>query len=289
MNHIGILGGSGLYNLPGLRNEGAVTITTPFGEPSGPIRTGEVGNTRFYFLARHGDGHRIPPSAIPYRANIWALKSAGAKQLVSVSAVGSLREELRPGDVVMVDQYIDRTRGRIGTFFDAPGIVAHVSLADPTCSALSGALAAAAASLGAAVHRAGTYLCMEGPQFSTRAESRLHRNLGADVVGMTNMPEAKLAREAELPYASMCFVTDYDAWRESGEAVSLEHVLAVLHANVDMARRILASDVAWPDPAQSAAASALRDALITQRDAVSPHERERLGLLVGRYLGIDGV
>ncbi|MFM2418615.1 MAG: hypothetical protein RL385_3338 [Pseudomonadota bacterium] len=289
MNHIGILGGSGLYNLPGLRNEGAVSVTTPFGEPSGPIRTGEVGNTRFYFLARHGDGHRIPPSAIPYRANIWALKSGGAKQVVSVSAVGSLREELRPGDLVMVDQYIDRTRGRIGTFFDAPGVVAHVSLADPTCSALSGALADAAASLGAAVHRAGTYLCMEGPQFSTRAESRLHRNLGADVVGMTNMPEAKLAREAEMPYASMCFVTDYDAWRESGEAVSLEHVLAVLHANVDMARRILASDVAWPDPAQSPATSALRDALITQRDAVSPHERERLGLLVGRYLGIDGV
>jgi 5'-methylthioadenosine phosphorylase len=289
MHHIGVIGGSGLYALDGLSDTASATIDTPYGAPSGAVRTGTLGGTRFYFLARHGEGHRFPPSRVNYRANVWALKAAGAQQLVSVSAVGSLQPQHAPGDLVIVDQFIDRTRGRASSYFDEPGVVAHVSMADPVDAALSVSLAEAAEALGARVHRGGTYLCMEGPQFSTRAESRLHQSWGASVIGMTNLPEAKLAREAELPYASMCFVTDYDAWHETEEAVTVDQVIAVLNANVATARRVLASIVSWPDPARSPAHTALDGALLTPKQAIDAATRERLGLLLGRSLGIDAV
>ena len=282
-HHIGVIGGSGLYAMSALSEVREEFVRTPFGDPSDAIVIGTLGATRFYFLPRHGRGHRIPPGAINYRANIYALKLLGAKQIASVSAVGSLREDLHPGEVVMVDQYIDRTRTRIGSFFDEAGIVAHVSLADPTDAALSRCLAEAVRGAGATVHERGTYLCMEGPQFSTRAESRLYRAWGAEVIGMTGMPEAKLAREAELPYASMALVTDYDCWHEHAD-VAIDDVLAVMADNVALARTALASIHAWPDPAQSPAVRALERALVTDPARVSLATRERLRLLIGSYL-----
>lgn len=289
MHHIGVIGGSGLYALDGLADTASATIDTPYGAPSGTVRMGTLGGTRFYFLARHGEGHRFPPSRVNYRANIWALKAAGAQQLVSVSAVGSLQPEHAPGDLVIVDQFIDRTHGRAGSYFDDAGLVAHVSMADPVDGALSACLAEAARALEVRCHLGGTYLCMEGPQFSTRAESRLHKSWGANVIGMTNLPEAKLAREAELPYASMCFVTDYDAWHETEDAVTVDQVIAVLNANVATARRILSTIGAWPDPALSPARRALDGALLTPVHAIDPATRERLGLLLGRSLGVGAV
>ncbi len=283
-HHIGVIGGSGLYAISALTDVREEFLQTPFGEPSDAVVIGSLGATRFYFLPRHGRGHRIPPSAINYRANIYALKLLGARQIVSVSAVGSLREQLHPGQLVLVDQFIDRTRARRSTFFDEPGLVAHVSLADPTDPALSRCLTEAARYAGATVHESGTYLCMEGPQFSTRAESRLYRSLGADVIGMTGMPEAKLAREAELPYASMALVTDYDCWHEQVAEVAVDDVLAVMAQNVALARAVLGSVQDWPAPEQSPAASALARALVTEPARVSAETRERLGVLVGRYL-----
>ena len=251
-HHIGVLGGSGLYAMPGLSDVREVHVRTPYGDPSDAIVLGTLGETQFYFLPRHGRGHRFAPHQVNYRANIYALKAQGARQLVSISAVGSLQEHLHPGDLVVVDQFIDRTRGRPSTFFERD-VVAHVSMALPTDPALSFCLSDVAEREGARLHRAGTYLCMEGPQFSTRAESLLHRSLKADVIGMTNLPEAKLAREAELPYASLCFVTDYDAWHETEEAVTVDAVLAVLRQNVSLAQRILRNVERWPDPAESPA------------------------------------
>jgi len=284
IHHVGILGGSGLYAIDGLSDLEERRVTTPFGEPSDLIVTGQLGDTRLYFLPRHGKGHRIPPHRVNYRANIYALKLIGAQQIVSVSAVGSLRENIHPGEIVVVDQYIDRTRSRANTFFDEDGIVAHVSLADPTDAALSACLAQAAENCGARVHHAGTYVCMEGPQFSTRAESQLYRSWGADVIGMTNLPEANLAREAELPYASLAMVTDYDCWHESEAAVSVENVIAVLHKNVSMARKILASITSFPDARESPASRALAQSLITAPSAMSMVAREKLSLLIGKYL-----
>ncbi len=284
IHHVGILGGSGLYSIDGLSDLVERRVTTPFGEPSDLIVTGRLGDTKLYFLPRHGKGHGIPPHRVNYRANIYALKLIGARQIVSVSAVGSLRENIHPGEIVVVDQYIDRTRSRLNTFFDGDGIVAHVSLADPTDAALSTCLAQAAEQSGASVHRGGTYVCMEGPQFSTRAESQLYRSWGAHVIGMTNLPEAQLAREAELPYASLAMVTDYDCWHESEAAVSVENVIAVLHKNVSMARTILASIANWPDATQSPASSALAKSLITAPSAMSLVSREKLSLLIGKYL-----
>ncbi|MDB4972174.1 MAG: 5-methylthioadenosine phosphorylase [Myxococcaceae bacterium] len=283
-HHIGVIGGSGLYAMASLTDVREEMVRTPFGDPSDGIVIGDLGPTRFYFLPRHGRGHRIPPSRVNYRANLYALKMLGAQQVVSVSAVGSLREDVHPGEVVLVDQYIDRTRSRVGTFFDEAGVVAHVSLADPTDAALTRCLADALASTGAKVHPTGTYLCMEGPQFSTRAESRLYRSWGADIIGMTGMPEAKLAREAELPYASMALVTDYDCWHESEADVSVDEVLSVMAKNVAIARSVLHGVARWPDPSASPSASALAHALITEPQRVTLQTRERLALLIGKYL-----
>ncbi len=285
-HHIGVIGGSGLYEMAGLTDLREQRLRTPFGDPSDSVLTGDLGETRFYFLPRHGRGHRIAPHKINYRANVYALKALGAEQLVSVSAVGSLQDHLHPGDLVLVDQFIDRTRGRPSTFFEDE-VVAHVGMALPTDAALSFVLGEVAVREGGNVHRAGTYLCMEGPQFSTRAESLLHRSWKADVIGMTALPEAKLAREAELPYASLCFVTDYDAWHDAEAPVSLDVILAVLHKNVALAQRILRGVGAWPDPRESPAASALKSGIITDPRFISQAARERFGVLLAKYLPVE--
>lgn len=279
---LGVIGGSGLYQMPGLTGVEDVRVETPFGAPSDAIVRGHLGDTTLLFLPRHGRLHQHSPSKVNYRANIWALKSLGATHVLSVSAVGSLREEVAPGHVVVPDQFIDRTAGRVSTFFD-DGVVAHVSMADPVCPRLAAALAAAAKTTGATVHVGGTYVCIEGPRFSTRAESHLFRQWGATVIGMTNVPEAFLAREAELPYATMALSTDYDCWRPH-EEVDVNDILAVLHANVSRAQdvvRALASTL--PDPSDSPAAGALQYAVLTKPSALTPALRERYALLLGRY------
>ncbi len=235
---IGVIGGSGLYDLAGLTNRKTLTLDLPWGAPSDDLLTGELDGVRLVFLPRHGQGHRITPGAINARANIDVLKRAGCTDLISVSAVGSLREDLPPGTFVVVDQFIDRTVARPSSFF-GPGLVAHVSMADPVCPVLSSAAATAARAAGAVTVEGGTYLAIEGPQFSTRAESELFRSWGCSVIGMTAMPEARLAREAELPYASVCMVTDYDCWRAETAHVEVADVLATMKANADMARRML--------------------------------------------------
>ncbi len=233
--HIGVMGGSGLAEGLGLEDAQEIRVQSPFGASSGPVVQGRIGDVRFTFLARHGAGHAIPPSDINFRANIDVMKRCGVTDLISLSAIGSLREEMAPGHVVAVDQLIDRTHGRAGSFFGT-GLVAHVSLADPVCPRLSGLLGTAARVAGSTVHDAGCYVAIEGPQFSTRAESRMYRAWGADVIGMTAMPEARLAREAELPYAILGMVTDYDAWRDSEAGVEAAEVFAVMKANAERAR-----------------------------------------------------
>lgn len=237
---LGIIGGSGLYELDGLQNRRTVSIASPWGAPSDDLVTGELEGVRLVFLPRHGRGHRIPPGALNARANIDVLKRAGCTDIVSISAVGSLREELPPGTFVVVDQYIDRTVSRPASFF-GEGLVAHVSMAEPVCRRLSAAAASAARAAGAPTVEGGTYLAMEGPQFSTKAESHLYRSWGCSVIGMTAMPEARLAREAELPYANVCMVTDYDCWREATAHVEVANVLEVLQSNADTARRMVAA------------------------------------------------
>jgi 5'-methylthioadenosine phosphorylase len=279
---LGVLGGSGLYDIDGLADVRTEEVTTPYGPPSAPVTSGTAGGTRLLFLPRHGAGHRLSPSEINYRANVFALKTLGAERLLSISAVGSLREDLLPGEFVLLDQFIDRTFRRATTFF-GDGVVGHVGFADPTCAAFSAGVAAAAGASGLRIRRGGTYLCMEGPQFSTRAESRLHRSWGADVVGMTAAPEAKLAREAELCFAALALVTDYDAWRDDEAAVSVASVIEVLRANVAGARRIvraLAERVEVPEPCGCARAAA--HAIITAPDAVPAAARQRIHALLGR-------
>jgi len=269
--YIGVIGGSGLYALDQLEDMQEIAVNSPFGAPSGPVTLGRIGKVRFAFLPRHGAGHRIPPESINYRANIDALKRCGVTDVVAVSAIGSLREEFAPGTFVAVDQFIDRTHGRAGSFF-GEGLVAHVSIADPVCPRLSGLLADAAEEAGAQVHRGGCYLAMQGPQFSTRAESRMYRGWGADVIGMTAMPEARLAREAQLPYALIGMVTDYDSWRD-GEHVEVEEVLRVMQANSAMARETVARlagvlpDRRTASPIDHALEGAIMTAL-SQRDAM---------------------
>jgi 5'-methylthioadenosine phosphorylase len=277
---LGIIGGSGLYELSGLAGAEALTVDTPYGAPSDAIVRGRIGDTTLLFLPRHGKGHKIPPSAINYRANVCAMKKLGATHLVSVSAVGSMKEEIRPGDLVIVDQFIDLTKRRVSTFFDA-GIAAHVGFADPICPLLAEATAGAAAKAGASVHRGGTYVCIEGPQFSTRAESLLYRSWGVSVIGMTNMPEAKLAREAELPYATIAIATDYDCWHESEEEVSVEAIIAVLQKSVATTKRLLVELAAMlPDPRKSPATGALKSAILTDRSLLSTATRDELAWLL---------
>jgi 5'-methylthioadenosine phosphorylase len=285
MNRVlGVIGGSGIYDPPGLEHVESIKVDTPFGEPSDAIVRGVLGSTTLLFLPRHGRGHRIPPHAINYRANLCALKRLGAEQLVSLSAVGSMRENIHPGDVVIVDQYVDLTKRRVSTFFER-GVVAHVSFSDPVDGALALALGNAADRAGARVHRGGTYVCIEGPQFSTRAESVIYRSWGVSVIGMTALPEAKLAREAELPYATLALATDYDCWHQSAEPVSVESVLRVLSQNSELARRTIAELAkTLPDPQASPATHALENALITARESIGAEARAELGWLIDRYL-----
>lgn len=282
---LGIIGGSGLYALEALTDVETMQVDTPFGAPSDSIVAGTLGDARLLFLPRHGQGHRIPPHRINYRANVLALKMAGAEQILSISAVGSMQEDIHPGDMVVVDQFIDRTRHRTDTFFDDDGVVAHVGFAHPIDEALAAAVVGATKRVGATVHQGGTYLCMEGPQFSTLAESKLYRSWSVSVIGMTNFPEARLAREAELPYATLAMATDYDCWHEDHDAVTVEGVIAVMQKNVATAKEIiveLASNL--PDPAESPAVTALAGAIITHPDTISADVRQKLRPLIGKYI-----
>jgi len=284
MSHVlAVLGGSGLYDLPGLERVEEIAVDTPYGAPSDKVVRGYLGNTALLFLPRHGRGHRVPPHGINFRANVCALKKLGATHLVSVSAVGSMKEEIAPGDLVVVDQYIDLTKRRVSTFFDE--VVAHVAFADPTCAQLGAALAQASSAVhrkgSAGVHRGGAYVCIEGPHFSTRAESLVYRSWGVCVIGMTSMPEAKLAREAELPFATLALATDYDCWHQSEESVTVEAVLAVMRENVDTARKAIASLAgALPDPTKSNAHGALKGAIMSDVSKVPAEARERLRWLL---------
>jgi len=280
---VGVIGGSGLYAIEGLEDVREIALATPFGAPSDAYVTGRFGGVDMVFLPRHGRGHRLQPSELNFRANIWGLKQLGVTQIISVSAVGSMREHIAPGDFVVVDQFIDRTRHRADTFF-GDGVVAHVMFADPLCPNVRAALLGAAAQLGLKAHDGGTYLNMEGPQFSTRAESRLYRTWDVDVIGMTNLQEAKLAREAEICYATLAMSTDYDAWHESHEAVSVEAVVAVMHANVGNARRLIQAAVPLLSSAPCACQRALEHAIMTAHEQITPEARTRLSLLISKYV-----
>src|SRR5438094_7886590 len=281
---LGVIGGSGLYELPGLSAVERVRLETPFGDPSDEFVIGRLGGTRLVFLPRHGRGHRLLPSELPFCANLYGMKKLGADWVVAVSAVGSLREEIAPGHVVVPAQFIDRTRGRRSTFFGG-GVVAHVQFADPLCPALSRALAAAARAEKATVHERGVYVCMEGPHFSTRAESHLYRSWGAHVIGMTNLQEAKLAREAEICLATLALATDYDCWNAAHGEVEIEDVLRVLAANVGLARRTI-TRVAAALPARTGCPcpTALDHAIVTERAAIPATVRRELAPLLGRHL-----
>jgi 5'-methylthioadenosine phosphorylase len=290
---IGVIGGSGIYDVTGpggLDGVEEVAVETPFGAPSDALVTGRLGGRKMVFLARHGRGHRVLPHEINYRANIFAMKKLGVQWLLSLSAVGSMKEGIRPGDVVVVDQFFDRTQGRETTFFGG-GLAAHVSLADPVSPTLVGLLHEAAEEVaaerrqGERVHRGGTYVVINGPQFSTRAESRIYRSWGVDVIGMTNMPEAKLAREAEISYATLALVTDYDCWHREEEAVSVEGVLAILQKNGELAKQVVARIAPRiPETHDCIAASALADAIITHRSLIPETARQELAPIIGKYV-----
>lgn len=286
---IGVIGGSGLYEIDGLEGAEALNIETPWGAPSDALVKGHVGDVEFVFLPRHGKGHRLSPTTVPYRANIDALKRAGCTDILSVSACGSLQQQYAPGEFVMVDQFIDRTFAREKSFF-GPGMVAHVSVADPICARLSALAGDAAQAAGATVHRGGTYLAMEGPQFSSRAESHLYRQWGCDVIGMTNMPEAKLAREAELPYATVAMVTDYDCWHEEEADVEVTDILGVMAANTAKAKATISKLAAQLQgvartPSPQGIETCLDYAMITSPDARDPEVLAKLDAVAGRVLG----
>jgi 5'-methylthioadenosine phosphorylase len=282
---IGIIGGSGLYEMAGLKNKRWVTVSTPFGKPSDQVLTGKLDGRDLVFLPRHGRGHRILPSELNHRANIYALKKLGVGVVLSVSAVGSLKEEYKPTDIVLVDQFFDRTKRSQDFTFFGDGLVAHIAFADPICMNLHRTLAACCRQAGATVHLGGTYVNMEGPAFSTRAESLFHRAMGWDVIGMTNLGEARCAREAELCYATMAMVTDYDCWHEAEEPVTVEMVVANLRRNAATAQQVVRLAAASIDlKADCACHHALATAIMTAPDAVKPATRKKLALLVGKYL-----
>ena len=282
---VGIIGGSGLYDMEGITGMQKVKLSTPFGEPSDAIVLGNLGGVRVAFLPRHGEGHRISPAELPAKANIYALKSLGVERIISVSAVGSLKKEIAPLDIVIPDQLIDATKGRASTFF-TDGIVGHVSFAEPFCSVLSQLSYEASAEAGAKVHKRGTYVVVEGPQFSTRAESQLYCSWGVDIVGMTASPEAKLAREAEMCYATLAMVTDYDCWHPGHESVTAEMILSNLRKGVDTVKRVLKLLLpSIPERRDCACASALKHALVTDAKYVSEKKKKELELLIGKYLG----
>ena len=281
---IGIIGGSGLYDMTEVTDRTETTLTTPFGDPSGPYVLGTLRGKRVAFLARHGAGHRLLPSELNFRANVFGMKMLGVEYILSASAVGSLKEEYKPLDIVVPDQFIDRTKGRISTFFGR-GLAAHVGFAHPFCRILSRIVSDSGQSAEAVVHTGGTYVCMEGPQFSTLAESKLYRSWGADIIGMTNLQEAKLAREAEICYATIALVTDYDCWHPDHDSVTVEMVISNLMHNAKTAQQIIARAVdALPFERSCECASALKYALITRPDAIPPQVRQDLAPLVGKYL-----
>jgi len=285
MTTLGVIGGSGLYQMNDMQKGEWVSVETPFGSPSDAYFVGEIDGVRVIFLPRHGRGHRLLPSELNFRANIYGMKKLGVERLIAVSAVGSLKKEIAPGEIVIPDQFIDRTRGRIGTFFGS-GIVAHVSFADPVCGELTKLLVEVGRETGATIHQGGTYICMEGPQFSTRAESYLYRSWGADIIGMTNLQEAKLAREAELCFATLALATDYDCWNMDHGDVVIEDVLAILGKNVTTAQAIIRNVI----PRFSAIRScpcvhALKDAIITDRALIPASVKRELEPIVGKYLG----
>jgi 5'-methylthioadenosine phosphorylase len=281
---IGIIGGSGLYDMADVTDRTEVTLTTPFGEPSGPYVIGTLRGRRVAFLARHGAGHRLSPSELNFRANIFGMKVLGVEYILSASAVGSLREEYKPLDIVIPDQFIDRTRGRVSTFFGR-GLVAHVGFAHPFCRILSGIAHESGQQSGATMHRGGTYVCMEGPQFSTLAESKLYRSWGADIIGMTNLQEAKLAREAEICYTTIALVTDYDCWHPEHDSVTVEMVIGNLMQNAKTAQQIIAGAVdQLPYERTCECASALKFALITRPDAIPADTVRELAPLVAKYI-----
>jgi 5'-methylthioadenosine phosphorylase len=283
---IGIIGGSGLYQMDGLTDVREIGVETPFGKPSDNFILGMLEGARVAFLARHGRGHRLMPSELPFRANIYAMKLLGVERIISASAVGSLQERHAPMDIVIPDQFLDRTRGRVSTFF-GEGVVAHISFAHPVCETLGGVLAGAGESSGIRIHRGGTYLCMEGPAFSTLAESRLYRSWGMDVIGMTNLQEAKLAREAEICYSTMALVTDYDCWHPDHNAVTVEMIIEYLNKNSvnaqviirDAVRRLAAT------PRDCKCGGALRHAILTQPAAIPAETKKKLAAIIGKYVG----
>ena len=277
---IGVLGGSGLYEIQGIKDVEDVSVSTPFGDPSDDFSVGTLNGIRVAFLPRHGRGHRILPSEINFRANIYAMKKLGVQRILSVSAVGSMKEEIAPGDMVILDQFYDHTKKRISTFF-GQGIVGHVALADPVCGDLSNQLADAAVKSGTTTHKGGTYLCIEGPQFSTRAESRIYRNWGVDVIGMTNVTEAKLAREAGICYATLALSTDYDCWHEEEEDVSADAVLKILRQNVTNAKRIIHNAVSFEILKRKCSCKdAVKGAILTDPGAIPEEIRSSLELLL---------
>ena len=281
---VGIIGGSGLYNLKELDKVNNIQIDTPFGKPSSDILTGEVHDIPVVFIPRHGFGHVLLPTEIPFRANIWGLKKLGVTHLISVGAVGSLKEEIIPGHIVFPDQFIDLTRHRTSTFF-GNGIVAHVQFGDPVCPKLSEKLVQSAQTVGASIHLGGTYICMEGPAFSSRAESLLYRSWGADVIGMTNAQEAKLAREAEMSFASIALATDYDCWHVSESEVNVDDIIKVMHENVETARRIIVETMRnLPTDFPNSQQDALKFALLTEKSKIPQKTRNDLDLFISRYL-----
>jgi 5'-methylthioadenosine phosphorylase len=285
---IGVIGGSGLYQMEGLTDITEVSVDTPFGKPSDNVIVGTLDGTRVAFLARHGRGHRLMPTELPFRANIYALKKLGVEQIISASAVGSLQEQYAPTDIVIPDQFFDRTRGRASTFF-GDGIVAHVTFAHPVCEELCGVLEEAGKTVnGLKLHRGGTYLCMEGPAFSTLAESRLYRQWGMDVIGMTNLQEAKLAREAEICYATLALVTDYDCWHPEHDAVTVDMVIEYLNKNAANAQQLIREGVRRVTalrPFTCKCQSALKHAVLTHPEAITPEAKQRLSAIVGKYFG----
>jgi len=281
---VGVIGGSGLYEMEGLQDVQEVALETPFGPPSDSYITGTLGDTRMVFLPRHGRGHLNSPTEINFRANIWGLKKLGVSRIISISAVGSMREDIAPGDFVLIEQFFDRTRHRVDTFFNE-GVVAHVMFADPICAETRACLLEASRGLGVKVHDGGTYINMEGPQFSTRAESKIYRSWGVDVIGMTNLQEARLAREAEIGYATVAMATDYDCWHDGHDDVTVEAVVATMQQNVGNARQLIraAAPAVAATPA-CACDSALAHAIMTAKERIPAEARERLGLLIDKYL-----
>jgi 5'-methylthioadenosine phosphorylase len=281
---IGVIGGSGLYDIEGMEDIEEVELDTPFGKPSNSIVVGKLEGVGVAFLPRHGKGHRISPTEVPSRANIYALKSLGVEHIIAVNAVGSFKSEIKPGDLVIPDQLIDRTRNRVNTFFGG-GIVAHIQFADPFCKVLSSILYQAATETGATVHRGGTCIAMEGPAFSTRAESRLYRSWGADVIGMTQLPEAKLAREAEICYASVAGVTDYDSWHEQSEPLLIEVLINTLRQNIDNIKKIIKLAInRIPEKRDCECATALATAIVTPSNLIPAEQKKKLNLLIGKYI-----